>query len=80
MNNLRPLLLTGLGLAIPLLVIGQTAPVNPTLPAESEAVILSPFVVTNQSDEGYRSQFTTAGSRLKNRPQGHRRVRLDPDR
>ena len=65
MNYLRPLLLTGLGPAIPLLVIGQTAPVNPTLPAESEAVILSPFVVTNQSDEGYRSQFTTAGSRLK---------------
>jgi outer membrane receptor for ferric coprogen and ferric-rhodotorulic acid len=65
MNNLRPLLLTGLSLAIPLLVIGQTAPVNPTPPADSEAVVLSPFVVTNQNDEGYRSQFTTAGRRLK---------------
>ena len=41
----------------------QTAPPKPS-PAE-EAVVLSPFVVVTESDQGYHSQFTTAGSRLK---------------
>src|SRR5947209_2554868 len=42
---------------------GQGA--SPTEPAEEERIVLSPFTVTSESDQGYRATDTLAGTRLK---------------
>ena len=59
-------------LAAPLLattVVAQTLPstsVNPSDGiAEEEAIILSPFTVTSENDQGYKATNTLAGTRLK---------------
>ncbi len=51
---------------LPVLVHAQSVPPPAAAkPAETQAVVLSPFVVTSENDEGYRATFTSAGSRLR---------------
>jgi len=46
---------------LPVLVHAQSVPPPAAAePAETRAVVLSPFVVTTENDEGYRATFTTA--------------------
>src|SRR5206468_488919 len=52
-------------LATPLTAFSQTAtPSASTTPAKSETVILSPFEVTTEQDEGFVASSALAGGRL----------------
>ena len=51
-----------------IIVHGQTTAPNPATPedpAEDEAIVLSPFVVSTDEDEGYAAQYTLAGTRIR---------------
>lgn len=45
-------------------LLAQTAPISPAMPKE-EVVVLSPFVVSTDTDVGYVGQNTLAGSRMR---------------
>ncbi|MEO6244910.1 MAG: TonB-dependent receptor plug domain-containing protein, partial [Opitutaceae bacterium] len=60
MNHRRIVILTTL---LPAALIAQV--VTPTKPADTEAIVLSPFVVDTSADQGYQASSTLAGSRLK---------------
>jgi outer membrane receptor for ferric coprogen and ferric-rhodotorulic acid len=58
-------LLLVLAILAPSCALAQSAPASAKTAEASDAVVLSPFVVQTENDEGYRASMTTAGSRLK---------------
>lgn len=53
-----------LALAFSVLVCASAQTVTPAKPAESEAVQLSPFLVSTAGDDGYRAANTLSGTRM----------------